>query len=103
MMQTLSSEKGALAGDFGSAGREKRRFLASKQWQILRMKVFTRDQWRCVQCGRPGRLECDHVVPVSEGGALDSLDNLQSLCRDCHISKHMHPERRAWIRLRDGK
>ena len=56
-------------------------------WQVIRLAVFHRDGFRCVQCGRAGRLECDHVKPVREGGARFDLSNLQTLCRDCHFRK----------------
>lgn len=52
----------------------------------IRNEVRKRDRWRCVACGRAGRLEVDHIDPVANGGN-DSFSNLQSLCRDCHIEK----------------
>ena len=56
-----------------------------KRWQ-----VFERDNWRCVSCGRGADdgaiLEVDHILPRSKGGA-DSLDNYQTLCRECNIGK----------------
>lgn len=33
-----------------------------------------------------GYWEVDHVLPVSKGGA-DSIENLQMLCRKCHLKK----------------
>lgn len=32
-------------------------------------------------------IEIDHVVPVALGGDVLGLENLQALCRDCHIAK----------------
>lgn len=52
----------------------------------LRRAVFERDGWACVRCSKRARLECDHVTPVSEGGAT-APDNLQTLCRSCHSVK----------------
>ena len=37
-------------------------------------------------CQRPGRLEVDHIQPWHRGGSHD-LENLQTLCRGCHIEK----------------
>ena len=58
--------------------------MGRRRWAWIRRKVFSRDGYRCVQCGRHGRLECDHIVSVDEGGD-DSLVNLRTLCRACHI------------------
>jgi 5-methylcytosine-specific restriction protein A len=29
----------------------------------------------------------DHIIPISEGGEALSLDNLQTLCKQCHAIK----------------
>ena len=61
--------------------------LSSCLWERARRLVFNRDGYRCQACGRPGRLECDHVQPLHKGGAAWDLANLQTLCRGCHIAK----------------
>ena len=61
--------------------------MNSRRWALLRMRIFQRDGWRCTNCGRAGRLECDHVLPLDRGGDMWSPDNLQSLCVDCHLDK----------------
>ena len=66
------------------------------------MKVLARDNYRCCSCGRPGRLEVDHIVPISKNGSKYALDNLQSLCQSCHREKTEaeNPglaEKRAWM------
>ena len=53
----------------------------------MRLKVLDRDGWACTACGRAGRLEVDHRVRMEDGGAVYDLDNLQSLCRECHFRK----------------
>lgn len=50
-------------------------------------RFFDRAGWRCRQCVRPGRLECDHIRPLDQCGRKYDLGNLQALCRDCHIRK----------------
>jgi 5-methylcytosine-specific restriction endonuclease McrA len=56
-------------------------------WQKLRSAVFSRDDYTCSYCGeRGGRLECDHVQPVSRGGS-NELDNLTTSCFSCNRSK----------------
>ena len=58
-----------------------------KRWAVLRRKVFERDGHRCVLCHHSGRLECDHRKPVINGGEKYALNNLQTLCRNCHLVK----------------
>ncbi len=55
--------------------------LDARRWQAVRRAVFERDGYRCVECGRSGRLECDHITPLDRGGDPWDLDNLQALCR----------------------
>ena len=58
----------------------------------LRMRVLTRDQFRCVLCGRtpalnPGAvLHVDHIVPFSGDGPT-SESNLRTLCEHCNWGK----------------
>ena len=40
----------------------------------------------CAHCESTERLEVDHVIPVSRGGA-DDVDNYQPLCRACNLRK----------------
>ena len=56
-------------------------------WKRLRRKILDRDGWRCTKCGRAGKLEIDHIVPVKSGGD-DSLENLRALCVRDHIARH---------------
>ena len=56
-------------------------------WALLRSYVFERDDYTCQYCGkRGGNLECDHVMPVSRGGA-NHEDNLVTACLRCNRSK----------------
>ena len=70
--------------------------LHYKRWQDVRRQVFQRDGWRCVECGRAGRLECDHITPLQREPGQDPFDvnGLQTLCRKCHIEKTRHENRR---------
>jgi 5-methylcytosine-specific restriction protein A len=50
-----------------------------------RDQVWVRDQGKCQKCGvEDPRWECDHVVPVAEGGGSCGLENLRTLCRPHH-------------------
>ena len=53
----------------------------------MRRAVLNRDGYRCTSCGKAGALEVDHIRPMYKGGAALSPDNLQALCRACHIEK----------------
>lgn len=60
----------------------------ARDWAILRSFVFARDDYTCEYCGeRGGRLECDHVVPVSRGGSHDP-SNLVTACFRCNRAKY---------------
>ena len=59
-----------------------------------RRTVYERDSYQCVRCGSPDELTVDHKMPYSRGGT-DSLDNLQTLCKTCNLSKGDDPNRAA--------
>ena len=54
--------------------------------KTLRQLVYERDGHRCQHCGTTERLSIDHIHPFSLGG-LETLDNLQTLCRPCNSRK----------------
>lgn len=59
----------------------------------VRFKIFDRDGFTCVYCGRTPPaviLHLDHVVPVVDGGE-DTDDNLVTSCRDCNLGKGSRP------------
>ena len=76
-----------------------------RRWAVVRQFVFQRDGHRCRACGKAGRLECDHVIPVVRGGDWWAAEELQALCRGCHINKTRQErvapdsERDAWRRI----
>ena len=56
-------------------------------WARLRSATFARDNYTCTYCGeRGGRLECDHLIPVSRGGNSDP-SNLVTACFTCNRGK----------------
>jgi 5-methylcytosine-specific restriction endonuclease McrA len=66
----------------------------------LRFLVFERDNYTCQGCGRTVKedgvkLSPDHIIPVDWGGET-TLENLQSLCRECNEGKQ------AWITGEDA-
>lgn len=59
----------------------------SDVWAKIRERIFERDDYTCQYCGdRGGKLECDHVHPVSLGGSHDD-SNLLTACFKCNRSK----------------
>jgi len=52
----------------------------------MKAEVWRRDRGRCVNCGSSEKLEFDHVIPVSMGGA-HTVGNLQLLCVSCNAAK----------------
>ena len=70
--------------------------LHARRWRAVRRAVLERDGWRCTACGRPGRLEVDHIRPLQREPGQDPYDvnGLQSLCRSCHIAKTSRENRR---------
>jgi hypothetical protein len=58
----------------------------------LRFKVFLRDRFRCVTCGRSPathldvELHADHMLAVANGGKT-VFENLQTLCQQCNLGK----------------
>ena len=55
-------------------------------WEGVRRAVLERDGFSCRRCGRTGRMEVDHIMPLHI--AIDnSMENLQTLCLKCHWKK----------------
>ena len=61
----------------------------NREWARIRRQVLDRDGWRCQNpaCGKAGALEVHHVLELQDGGD-NSMENLTTLCRTCHIDSH---------------
>jgi len=70
----------------GASYVERLRAAGGKASPDLRRRVFERDGHRCVWCGAEGRLDLDHIRPVSRDGKTEE-SNLQVLCRSCNSRK----------------
>ncbi|WP_425545175.1 HNH endonuclease [Halorubrum aquaticum] len=59
-------------------------------------KTKKRDYWECQRCGSMGGPEGDstlhahHILPKSKGGE-DRIENLITVCHECHEQIHGHP------------
>ena len=67
-----------------------------KGWKSLSEKTKKRDYWECQRCGSMGGPEGDstlhahHILPKSKGGE-DQIENLITVCHECHEQIHGHP------------
>lgn len=83
-------------------------FYHGKEWKQLRKAALHRDQGMCQDCmdafrrgvgGKPRRAEMvHHLVPREERPDLALvLENLRSLCNQCHNKRH--PEKRRHVAI----
>ena len=77
--------------------------LLHRRWQEARRAALERDGYRCRSCGKAGVLQVDHIQPLHVGGEPYGLENLQSLCVECHWNKSWAerggtPDQLAWRR-----
>ena len=62
--------------------------LCPRYYRLLCRRALERDSWRCQQCGRATQLEVHHIQFRSALGD-DDLDNLITLCANCHRMLHI--------------
>ena len=70
-----------------------RSFYRSQAWQAVRRRALIRDGFTCRICGARATA-VDHIKELTPENITNpsislSLDNLQSLCHDCHTIKTM--------------
>ena len=81
---------------------DRARPIDRRRWARARRAAFERDGFRCLRCGRPGRLEAHHVRPLERGGEPYDLANIETRCRGCHIDAHRRRRSAAeleWLHL----
>ena len=61
--------------------------LGIEDYDLLRHQVLERDGWRCQNCGSSQALHVHHLSKRSQLGD-DALDNLTTLCVNCHEREH---------------
>jgi 5-methylcytosine-specific restriction endonuclease McrA len=78
----------------GLRQKQPRMKLNKREYNVLRTQMLERDGWRCQSCGSARNLQAHHLVRRSQLGH-DALENLITLCAECHRWVHAFP-------LRDG-
>jgi 5-methylcytosine-specific restriction endonuclease McrA len=66
----------------------KGRRLDAGRYHELKLKILSRDGWKCQHCGRRDQLQIHHRVHRSQSGE-DCAENLIVLCSGCHRSLHL--------------
>ena len=69
--------------------------LPRNKYKQLKIDVLKRDRNRCQLCGKFTNSPPHHVLFRSQGGS-DILENLITLCRDCHNMIHHGKESRYY-------
>ncbi len=74
----------------GIPGKLGRIRLKGDALAALRRECFTRDNWRCVDCGKPVSWVSGHMAHIQSRGAggSDVIDNVLTKCADCHWKEH---------------
>lgn len=85
LRRVIADARGGIAGVRSEA--DARLFVPARLiTQEVKDMVWRRDQGRCAQCGGQERLEFDHIIPFSRGGA-STYRNIQLLCEACNRRK----------------
>ena len=53
----------------------------------LRIATIMRDGYQCTQCKKKGKIDAHHIIWKEHGGK-DSIENLITLCKQCHKKVH---------------
>lgn len=83
-------------GEYGSERREGVYAEYGQSYEDMRERCFQRDSFECRKCGSGENLECHHekrrvdyeTSNVFELDQSNTLENLVTLCRDCHNEIH---------------
>lgn len=63
-----------------------------KSWPITRNEALKRDDFTCQDCGYHSPdgdgLEVHHIIPIYKGGDEFDMNNLITVCHECHVKRH---------------
>ncbi|MBC8234932.1 HNH endonuclease [bacterium] len=63
---------------------------SSRLSENLRIATLMRDDYQCTQCNKKSNLDAHHIIWKEHGGK-DTIENLITLCKQCH--KKVHKEK----------
>ena len=63
-------------------------FLKSTYWKQIKLVVLERDNYTCRGCGTTTQLEVHHLTYKNHLSEHKNLDDLATLCRNCHELSH---------------
>ena len=81
-------------------------FYKSAAWKHIRDTAMKRDAYLCVDCLKSGRFtpaeEVHHIVPLTPENVMNpaitlDMENLVSVCRECHKKRHGARQRRYTV------
>jgi predicted restriction endonuclease len=74
-----------------ASSKRDRNVMGYKKW---RNAVFTRDNFRCQECGSKENLEAHHIKPFSVAPELMYIvENGLTLCHECHMKTDSYGRR----------
>lgn len=82
-------------GSWETGGKRGPARKRGKDWRHAKAAALDRDSHTCQQCGSTSRLEVHHWEPYFISFD-NSLDNLVTLCKDCHKEKHAEYRREGF-------
>lgn len=88
LCRSCQSKSGGLLAAWDSDVGFRAKANIVSDWDTQRNAVLFRDDYTCQECGDEDPwLHVHHKIPRTEGGT-DHIDNLVSLCPDCHADRH---------------
>lgn len=63
-------------------------FLHTDYWKAVRNERLFRDGYKCSCCGSEDNLQVHHITYKNHGNEHSHMDDLITLCMDCHREYH---------------
>lgn len=71
-------------------------------WRAARTRALERDEYKCTECDEDDRAELQvHHIKQRNHGGTHALENLRTLCFECHADIHPWMRKGRWgIRMK---